>query len=319
MRRAVFSGAAAAAPAIGPNLASAGFPSEGDVSSNVDASVLGPAWFHIVQESVVRTILRASLVPDDDPDQFPDALEALIDAALAAIVFPDGVALATNNEHLQNNPPANKAATPAGVRAVRNALIGGAPGALDTLNELAEALNDDANAYDTLLALVNARLNQTQGDARYLRRIGGTLTGALNLVTPVANDDSKKAVNSEWVRQLVGEGSAVDKNLYKGPVPGGLAISSTAGTAIPLTADIGDYDLIKVFGFNPIGQDVFETVSTSVDHIPAAEGDDDQPRLPSINSQNEITDLWSTGQRNLTLRATRANTVVHLIVGRKLD
>ena len=34
-------------------------------------------------------------------------------------------------------------------------LIDGAPGALDTLNELAQALNDDANAYGTLLAAIN--------------------------------------------------------------------------------------------------------------------------------------------------------------------
>ena len=31
-----------------------------------------------------------------------------------------------------------------------NNLIGGAPGALDTLNELAAAINDDANVYTTL-------------------------------------------------------------------------------------------------------------------------------------------------------------------------
>ena len=37
-----------------------------------------------------------------------------------------------------------------------NALIDGAPGALDTLNELAAALNDDSDAYNTLLSQINA-------------------------------------------------------------------------------------------------------------------------------------------------------------------
>ena len=40
-----------------------------------------------------------------------------------------------------------------------NALIDGAPGALDTLNELAAALNDDSNAYGTLTDLINSKLN----------------------------------------------------------------------------------------------------------------------------------------------------------------
>ena len=40
-----------------------------------------------------------------------------------------------------------------------NALIDGAPGALNTLNELAAAINDDSQAYNTLLSLVNAKID----------------------------------------------------------------------------------------------------------------------------------------------------------------
>ena len=40
-----------------------------------------------------------------------------------------------------------------------SALIDGAPGALDTLNELAAALNDDANLYNTLTTSIGAKLN----------------------------------------------------------------------------------------------------------------------------------------------------------------
>jgi hypothetical protein len=43
-----------------------------------------------------------------------------------------------------------------------NNLVDGAPGALDTLNELAAALNDDANAYDTLLAAINDQLDSAE-------------------------------------------------------------------------------------------------------------------------------------------------------------
>ena len=45
-----------------------------------------------------------------------------------------------------------------------NNLIDGAPGTLDTLNEIAAALNDDAAAYDTLLSLINAKTDYDSAD-----------------------------------------------------------------------------------------------------------------------------------------------------------
>jgi hypothetical protein len=46
-----------------------------------------------------------------------------------------------------------------------NALIDGAPGTLNTLNEIAAALNDDDSAMDTLLALINAKSDLDSADA----------------------------------------------------------------------------------------------------------------------------------------------------------
>jgi hypothetical protein len=43
-----------------------------------------------------------------------------------------------------------------------NNLIDGAPQALNTLNELAAALNDDSNAYNTLLTQINALLDSSE-------------------------------------------------------------------------------------------------------------------------------------------------------------
>lgn len=65
-----------------------------------------------------------------------------------------------------------KAVTPAGLKAVVDDLVNGAPGALDTLHELAEALGDDPNFSATIMALVTARLTQDEVDAR-IRAIGG--------------------------------------------------------------------------------------------------------------------------------------------------
>jgi len=52
-------------------------------------------------------------------------------------------------------------------------LIGGAPGTLDTLNEIAAALNDDANAYATLNTAIGTKLPLA----------GGTMTGAIAMGT----------------------------------------------------------------------------------------------------------------------------------------
>ena len=46
-----------------------------------------------------------------------------------------------------------------------NNLIDGAPGTLDTLNEIAAALNDDDSAYNTLIGLIGAKSNLDSADA----------------------------------------------------------------------------------------------------------------------------------------------------------
>lgn len=75
--------------------------------------------------------------------------------------------------------------TRAWVQGLIDNLVGGAPGALDTLNELAEALNDNENAYDTLLGLINARITQAAADVRYPLR--ADVPVVLNSSDPVAD------------------------------------------------------------------------------------------------------------------------------------
>jgi hypothetical protein len=88
-----------------------------------------------------------------------------------------------------SDPVANADAANKGyVDTAINDLIGGAPGALDTLNELADALNDDANAYATLDNKINTKVSKA----------GDTMTGALamtnskitGLGTPTAGTDA---------------------------------------------------------------------------------------------------------------------------------
>lgn len=79
----------------------------------------------------------------------PSNVKAAIDARTASESAPGIVELATVGEATTGTDTA-RAVTPAGVAAAVNALIAGAPGALNTLDELAAALGDDANFAATI-------------------------------------------------------------------------------------------------------------------------------------------------------------------------
>lgn len=65
----------------------------------------------------------------------------------------------TTTQSAGNN--STRIATTAFVAAAIAALIGTAPSTLDTLGEISDALNDDANLYSTLLAAIAAAVNDT--------------------------------------------------------------------------------------------------------------------------------------------------------------
>ena len=231
MRQAYQSGAVTSAPS--ETLASSvGFPANEDIPNNVAATIPGPYIFHAICTEIETVIIEGGLVPETATlTQLRDAIAAIVEAAIAAINLPDGVALASNNEHLANNPPANKAATPAGVRAVRNALQatieGGAASTRDTLQEL----------YTVLNAAIALRLLRT----------GGTMTGALNLETPAANDDSKKAVPSEWVKAAIEEAlQGMNRQLFNSNA--GVVFPIGSYVTVALTTPLSEITYIRLFG-----------------------------------------------------------------------
>lgn len=63
----------------------------------------------------------------------------------------------------------NKAVHPAGVKAVIDALLDGTPGALDTLNELAAALGDDANYAATITTALAGKAPTAGSDSQVFR------------------------------------------------------------------------------------------------------------------------------------------------------
>ena len=105
-----------------------------------------------------------------------------------------------------------------------NTLRGGVSSSLDTLAEIATALGQ--------------RLNKS----------GGTMTGALNLVTPADGDDSKKAVNSEWVRDLLNREGGMDRQMFSSANGMQVTTSDTSGTLVTLASSMAGHHLIKIFG-----------------------------------------------------------------------
>jgi len=86
---------------------------------------------------------------------------------------------------------AQDAATKAYVDGEITDLIGGAPGTLDTLNELAAALNDDANAYSTLNTAIQAKLPLA----------GGTMTGDITMGANAVTTTADPASDNELARK----------------------------------------------------------------------------------------------------------------------
>lgn len=161
MRRAYRSGAGSAVPAAALQ-SSEGNPQEVGVNGATESTIPGARYFYMLTEAVVSVIEDAGLAPDDDPNQFRDAVRAVIDARIGDAV---------------------------------SGLVDTAPGALDTLNELAAALGDDPNFSATITAMINARLTQDQVDARIEAAAKGGITGpadakAANYAV-AANDDGK--------------------------------------------------------------------------------------------------------------------------------
>ena len=88
MKREYLSGAGDSAPSV-PDSPSEGYPRTGDVNNDIDGTVLGAYWFHMVTEAILTVIEEAGLTPSDESTQFRDAVRALLadKASLSGATF----------------------------------------------------------------------------------------------------------------------------------------------------------------------------------------------------------------------------------------
>ena len=104
----------------------------------------------------------------------------------------DNASVKTALQELETAHEAEVANRAAAITAAIDALVDSAPGTLDTLNEIAAAINDDADAFTTLttsIAAVQADVNQneTDADAAIAALDAKTVDGGDNVNTLVAS------------------------------------------------------------------------------------------------------------------------------------
>ena len=167
-------------------------------------------------------------------------------------------------------------------------LIDGAPVALDTLNELAAALNDDASAASTLTALINA--NETHIDNL------ASLSGVAKDETDLGTFDGTTIADSQTIKQALQTlETAVES---KGSAASLTSLTTAVGDLNTLTGVAqNDEDLGTFTGSTlPDSQTIkslLQTVETSLEDISAVDtavvdaGDNVNRLIASTSSDTE--------------------------------
>lgn len=128
---------------------------------NGETALLSDEQWGLVRASAIGTVLQ-----DDGPADFGAAgtLNDFTDVTTAGANLGDVLSL-TSDDPEEWGPLDVSVEIDAAVAA----LVDAAPGALDTLNELAAALGDDPNFAATVNASIAARLTEVEADALYRR------------------------------------------------------------------------------------------------------------------------------------------------------
>lgn len=141
-----------------------------NAGANVPPTEITAEWLNAVQEEIVAVIASAGIALNPlANNQMASAIAALIATAMGSIgaateTASGKVELATNAETITGTDTV-RATHPAGVKAAIQAaiaaLVNAAPAALDTLNELATALGNDASFATTVTTALAAKAPAT--------------------------------------------------------------------------------------------------------------------------------------------------------------
>jgi hypothetical protein len=119
------------------------------------------------------------------------------------------------------------------ITAAVDALVDSAPGTLNTLNEIAAAINDDANAFTTLtsaIAAVQADVDQNEADGDSGR---ATLLGLINALQ--ADVDANETASDTAEATLTAAVAALDAKTVDGGDNVNTLVASTTPDTTPST------------------------------------------------------------------------------------
>ena len=201
--------------------ASSGFT--GDLTGNVAGNVTASSGTSTFNNATVNGTLTASLTGNVTGNVTSSGTSTFNNVTISGTLNMDGGTTATiQNLSAPVNP--NDAARKTDVDTAVANLVDTAPAALDTLNELAAAINDDANFSTTI----------TNSIATKLPLAGGTMTGAIDMgsqkitttYTPINTAD---LTNKSYVDTQ----DALKLSLSGGTMSGTIAMGSNTISGVP--------------------------------------------------------------------------------------
>jgi cytoskeletal protein CcmA (bactofilin family) len=197
--------------------ASTGFTGDltGDVTGNVTGNVIGN--------------ITGNVAGDLTGDVTSSGTSTFSNVTISGSLNMDA-ATASTIVNLTNPTNAQDAATKAYVDSEISVLIDGAPGALDTLKELADALANDADAFSTLDNKINTKVSKA----------GDTMTGALAMGTNKITSSATPTVGSDLTNKTYVDAQRDTRVAKTGDsMSGNLEMSSNkvTGLAAPTNAN----------------------------------------------------------------------------------
>lgn len=170
-----------------------------------------------------------------------------------------------------------------------DAVLDSAPGTLDTLNELAAALNDDANFYTTITGLINAKEDTITGAATTITDTD--LTASRAVISNASGKVAVSAVTDTELGYLDGVTSAVQTQIDS------KQDTLTAGTGIDITSDTISADLSGLVDTGAIQTDAVTApkIAQFDDNLTAATAGDIM-----ISNGTDFTDATISGDITIT-------------------
>jgi len=177
-----------------------------------------------------------------------------------------------------------------------DAVLDSAPGTLDTLNELAAALNDDPDFYTTITGLINAKQATITGAATTIT--SSDLTASRAVVSNASGKIAVSAVTDTELGYLDGVTSAIQTQID------GKQDTLTAGTGIDITSDTISADLSGLVDTGAIQSDAVTApkIAQFDDNLTAATAGDIM-----ISDGTDFTDVTVSG--DVTINSSGVTTI----------